>query len=123
MLVAVILLGSSLAVVGRFVSSVNQGLSDRMLAAQIDWEITNQREIIGSWNVVDITQARIEALPVSASINQRLANARWLAKVTPMTEPARALQVELRLVGKYQGQSAVPAKLTFWVDLAEGHDE
>ncbi len=114
--VAVVLLGSAIALVGSFVASVNQGLADRELSARIGWEIANAREIVGSWNPVAVTEERIEALPVAESITSRLPDAKWAAQVTPITEPVAAWQVTLQLTCTYQGQAAAPEELTFWIE-------
>lgn len=122
-MVAIAILGIAMAGVGRFVASVNQGLRERELSARIGCELINARERIGSWSPEEITKANIERLPVSEVLMGHLQEAHWKASVSAIEEPASALQVELTLVCKYQGQLATPDRLTFWVERMGGANE
>jgi hypothetical protein len=131
-IVAFVLLGVIVASVGKFSAFVRQGVQDRQLALQLHWEIENAREVISSWPVAEVTQARIEQLGISAELAEILAQPRWTASVQPQTitgkrqdeplDPAAAVtpsvqatSVSLRLQAGYRGQQIKPVELIFWL--------
>ncbi len=114
-----VLLAAAAVGVGRFVQSVRDGLLDRELSTRLAWEISNARQRIGSWDPADVTQQRIEQIPISKALRSRLNQPRWRATVEAIDEPAQALRVTLGLRCQIQGQAAEPEVLTFWVDASE----
>lgn len=118
-MVATALLAMAAVGVSRFMNSFQQGVRDRELALHLGWEITNTRELIGSWPIEEVTEAAIEDLEMSPAIAAALPDAKWDAKVTELSEPTRMRQVDLRLVCTYRGQISQPEKLSFWI-LEEG---
>ena len=114
-LVATLLLGITIAIIGTFSSTLARGLDDRELSARIGWELTSLRETVGSWKVEKITAKNIEAIPVVDAIDKRLPSARWQAQVEPIKEPIEGLAVTISLVAEYEGQTIQPEKLRFWV--------
>ena len=114
-LVSIAVLGAAVTGVGKFASTMQQGLRDRELSARIGWEVLNAREEIGSWNFAEITAERIEAMPVSDVLHRDILDARWEAQVEIIEQPVAATQVTLALAGNYRGQAARPQRLTFWV--------
>ncbi len=113
---ALVLLAATANVVGRFVADVHQGLQDRELSSRIGWELENARERIRSWAAADVTQERIEKLPISPMLAQRLVQPRWQAEVQPEELSLAATRVTLQLHCQFRGQTATPAQLTFWVE-------
>jgi hypothetical protein len=120
--IGIVLLGSAVSLLGQFAASVKKGLADQELSARLGWEISNVCETIRCWDPSQITAARIQAIPLSDSIRERLPDAVWKANVSAITDPASAWQVELQLACNYQGQSAVPVQLTFWIEREAVHD-
>lgn len=142
--IVLILLVVIFASIGKFAAHVNQGIQRRWLALQLQWELNNAREIIGSWAVPEVTQSRIEKLGVSAELAELLENPRWSATVQPqllavgsidnqtgLPSPAPAAQsapsrsvtvpataVRLQLQAGFLGQQIKPVELVFWL-LAE----
>lgn len=114
-LIATLLLGITIAIIGTFSSTLARGLRDRELSARIGSEITSLREVIGSWKTEEITVENIEAIPVVKAIGKRMANARWQAQVAQIEEPIEGLAVTISLVAEYEGQAIQPEKLRFWV--------
>lgn len=121
-LIAVVLLGLTVVMTARFVSSLNQGLRDRELQSRLAWEIENAREQIGSWPPAEITSERIAELKVSEAVQRRCQNAFWAAELSKIESPGTALQIALTLRCTMHGQAVEPQKLTFWVPIsaAEG---
>lgn len=118
-LIAIVVLGVAASAVGKFASTMATGLDDRELSAKIGWEIANAREVIGSWPAQEITEERIESLAVELSEWENGTDAQWVAAVSKISEPAQAVQVELGLRCKIDGQWAEPERLTFWVADAD----
>ncbi len=114
-IVATVVLGIAVVVVGKFSFHTHQGLQQRDLSTHIRWEIANARETIGSWSAENITSQRIEGLPISSVIQTQLTDARWQVSLTDITEPVAAMRVQLALVGEYRGQTIRPSQLVFWV--------
>lgn len=119
-LIAVVLLGVAVTGVGKLVHNVSQGLQDRELACRIGWEISNARELIGTWSAEDITEARIEQLPISGSVRQALRNAEWETRIVETVRPLAAVRVHLALIGDYRGHTIRPQERIFWVPLSAG---
>ncbi len=103
------------SMVGRFVSQVKRGLKERELSARIEWELINDRELIGSWSPDQITRERIEQIPLSKSLANRLTTGRLVAQVSHIEEPIAAEQVTLAIACERGGQTMEPAVLTFWI--------
>ncbi len=115
MIVAMAVLATAMIGVGRFASNTGRGLSQRELSSRIAWELANAREQIGSWKAEDIAVDRIENLPFSTSLENRLDDLRWQAQVETITAPAKAIRVALTLHCTLHAQPARPASLVFWV--------
>lgn len=114
---SIIILAAATAVVSRFAATFYSGLNDRQLAAQVGVEISNARELIGSWPLRKVTEENIAALQVEGLLSERLENARWEAEIVDIEEPLPLRQVTLNLVCEYEGQQATPETLTFWVRI------
>ena len=121
-IIAIALLAIAASLVGRFVSQVRSGLSDRELGARIGWELQNARERIGSWSTDEITAERIGQMQVSKGIAGRIENARLNASVKRIESPVVATQVTLGLQGELKGQTIQPTVLTFWVPVKNGEE-
>lgn len=119
LLVALALLATATIGVGQLASRTKAGLRNRELSSRLNWELTNARETIGAWPLSEITVEKIEQIPISQSLQSRLADLRWEATVESIQQPAKALQVVLSLHCMMEGQSARPVALTFWVDTTE----
>lgn len=122
-IVALAVLATAVVGIGRFASTTNRGLRERQLSSRIGWELTNAREQIGAWVPEMITPSRIENLPFSSGLSDQLQDLQWQAEVAPITAPADALQVILTLRCTFQGQTARPASLVFWVPSASHASE
>lgn len=114
-IVAIALLGTATAAIGRFAVMTKQGLRERVLGTRLSNELLNARERIGSWPQEQITVEHIEQLPFSKSLAEQVDHLKWRTIVEPMTEPVNALRVTLKLECSLHGQTAQPQALTFWV--------
>lgn len=114
-IVALAVLATAVVGVGRFAATTNRGLRERQLSSRIGWELTNAREQIGAWDPESVTPSRIESLPFSSGLTDELHDLQWQAEVAPLSAPAQALQVSLTLQCTFQGQTARPASLVFWL--------
>lgn len=114
-IVAIALLGTATVAVGRFAVMTKQGLREQELGARLSAELLNARQRIGSWPQEQLTAEHIEELPFSAALAEQVDDLKWRALVEPITEPASALRVTLRLECSLHGQTAQPQALTFWV--------
>lgn len=113
--VAIALLGVAVSALGNMLGRIQHGLNDRELATRVSWEIDNARERIGSWAVDQITPDRIEELPISEALQDRVENLKWQSEVTPITDPIQGVRVRIDLTFDYRGQAVAPNGRTFWV--------
>ncbi len=124
--IAALLLGVILVSIGKFSNMVRGGIYDRQLAMQIEWEIENARETIGSWQIDSVTAAEVEQLPISDELRSHLENPYWQCVVTELQLPAVNQQkaevaaivgksIQLQLRANYLGQSIKPVERTFFV--------
>lgn len=114
-IVAIALLGTATAAIGRFAVMTKQGLHQRELGTRLSAELLNARERIGSWQPEQLTGQHIEELPFSAELVEQIDDLKWRAIVEPVEEPVRALRVTLKLECSLHGQTAQPQAITFWV--------
>jgi type II secretory pathway pseudopilin PulG len=91
-IVATVLLGIVVALVGQFSGSVRSGIRDRQLSQRLRWELENVREVISSWPVAEVTQERIETLAISSELEKELEEPRWVATIG--TQPLLKIQKE-----------------------------
>jgi hypothetical protein len=119
LIVALALLTSVVASVGKYASYVQRGIRDRQLAQQLHWELVNTRELIASWKIAEVTKQRIESLPISAQLVEQLTQASWLATVEPESAVAAfssdVLAVTLQFRANLRDQAIRPLELKFWV--------
>lgn len=115
MLTAVLLL--SIAAVGysRFVVSMNSGLKNLELSSRLSWEIANAREKIRGWSDEKLTEQEIEQLPISEYLTEEIEQLRWQVTIQTVAKPTPTKEIDLQLVGVYQGQRSELQRLVFWV--------
>ncbi len=116
LLVALSLLAVAAVGVSQLRMRSSEGLEHRALYSRMNWELSNAREIVGTWQPSQITKEAIEQLPFSAGIAAWLPDSRWEANVARVAEPTAAIQIQLALHGTLHDQAIHPISITFWVE-------
>ena len=114
-IISLAVLAVAVAVVGKLSGSMTQGIHERETSWRLSLELTNLRETVGSWRFSEVTVDKIQAIPISPWLSERVDDPRWKVEVTEETELIKAKRVRVALQCEIQGQLATPDALTFWV--------
>ncbi len=94
---------------------MKRAFQDRERLRQVWNEVSSARQTIGTWDLSDVDKARIDALPISASLTGAWSDIHWVSRIDNLDKPLDCKRVFVGLQWTQAEQRLPPLGLTFWV--------